>query len=629
MHLRQSLSRLLLVLVAGLALASAARAASWSADFDLSDERKTDISGGAGEPIKRDITETVKQAYSVTYEVEVDPNLSFSLDLSLDITHDIQDGTETGDQDSYEIKPEVGFDVKAAWWDLTANWSDTVKSTQDDETSPTDDLSWDVELGMQPESDAMPELTLKYKRDVKEEARERQTVDDSWEGSLDYTFWEFLDVSLDAQRSYSDDLANDPDQDKLDRKFGIDVSADHEIGENFKVEGKWTNERNQSKTFEAGDLEEPYTDTLKNTIEGKATYTPLESVEGSVDRKVEWTADMFNPRDDDVEVTDTLTTELSYDQSFTETIDFSGSYSDERKATRGKYDSNGHEINKDLSLSTDFNPLESVTFSVSYDRTDDLKWLDHPTSADDAQDHKIDNKWEVKLDTAVWDDNVKFTVTRSLNDTTEDGDETTRQNKWDVDFEIAFDTVPNLEFTPTLTYTKDDDLIKDTTEEEKKVEVGIKYEVSLGDVLTFSLDHTYTRTSKYPAEGAATIKRDDSTDLTLSWTDFFEGMKAEIDWTRKASDESKDNKGPVIDYTYKFTYDWDILENYTFSFEYSYDKKQDSQDNQIFKTSFSADFLDGLVTLSLEHEYDEQIKDDDGDETKDTHRYLIELQGKF
>lgn len=624
----RSLARLLLCFAAGLALASPSPAATWSADVDLSDERKTEVSGGAGKPIESPTTETVKQSYSVTYEVELDPSLSFSLDLSLDITHDIKEGPKPDtDYDSYEIKPEVGFDVQAAWWDLTANWSDAVKSTQN--SPDTADVSWDVELGIQPESDAAPELSLKYKRDLSREGGELQTVDDSVEGSLDYTFWEFLDVSIDAQRTTSDDKVQ-ADQDKEDRKFGVDVSADHEIGENFKIEGKWTHERSQSKTFlDDGEVKEPYTDTLKNSVEGKATYAPLEAVELSIDRKVEWTADMYNPVDDDVEVTDTLTTDLSYDQSFTETIDFSASYGDERKDTRGNYDSDAYEINKDYSASVDFNPLDALTLSVSYDRTDNLKWPDHPKSADEAQDHKIDNKWEVKLDTSVWDDNVKVSVTRSLNDTTEDGDETTNQKKWDLSFEVGFDTVPNLELSPKFTYTQDDDLIKDTTAEEQKIEVGINYEVSLGDVLTFSVDHTYTRTSKFPAEGASTISRDDATDLTLSWSDFLQGMQTEVDWTRKASDESKDNKGPVVDYTYKFTYDWDILENYKFSFEYSYDKKQDSQDNQSFKTSFSADLLEGLVTLTLEHQYDEQLKDDDGDETKDSHRYLIELQGKF
>jgi hypothetical protein len=103
------------------------------------------------------------------------------------------------------------------------------------------------------------------------------------------------------------------------------------------------------------------------------------------------------------------------------------------------------------------------------------------------------------------------------------------------------------------------------------------------------------------------------------------GMKAEIDFSRKASDESRDDKGPVIDYTYKGTIDWDILKNYKFSFVYSLDRKQESADSQSFKTTFSADFLDNLLSLNFEHEFTEQLEE----ETKDTHRYLIELKGKF
>jgi len=155
--------------------------------------------------------------------------------------------------------------------------------------------------------------------------------------------------------------------------------------------------------------------------------------------------------------------------------------------------------------------------------------------------------------------------------------------------------------------------------------VGIKYEIKLGSVTTFTVDHTYTRTSKDPADGESTIQRDDSSDLTLSFSDFFEGMSLELGLTRKAQDESKDDKGPVVDYTYNVTFDYDFLENYSYSFEYRLDKKDDGDDIRNFRNTFSMEFLKGLLTVDLEHEFEEQLQGD----KKDSHRYLIEITGKF
>ena len=121
------------------------------------------------------------------------------------------------------------------------------------------------------------------------------------------------------------------------------------------------------------------------------------------------------------------------------------------------------------------------------------------------------------------------------------------------------------------------------------------------------------------------LVRDDDSDLTLSFDNFLEGMALELSLTRKASDESKDDKGPEIDYTYNVTYDYEFLENYTFSFEYQLDRKQESEDVRNFQTTLSMEFLEGLLTVDLEHEFEEQLEG----ETKDVHRYLIEVTGKF
>jgi hypothetical protein len=621
----QSRGIVILSLWAGLWLATGAHAANWSAEFDLSDERKTEVSETAG-VVENPTTETIKQTYTVSYDLELNPALKYSLGLKLDVTDEIKEGPKPGtDFDTHGIKPGLDFDVTAKWWDFKATWSDDIKSTQDRKVDKTEAVTSDAELNMQPPGDTLPDVKAKYKRDFNRDGGAVQKADTSWEGSLDYKLWTLLDFSVDAQRTFTDDLVQ-VDQDKEDRKLSTDVSLHRDIGESLKVEAKWANERSLSRTFKDTRAEDEgkRTDTLKNSVEGKATYKPLEALELSIDKKIDWNSDLVKPSVD-VEVTDDLTSSAKFDHSLTQTIDLSASYEDERKDTRGKPESTAYEINKGYSTSLDFTPLKDVTFNSSFDRQDDLKWLAHKAATGSAKNHKIDDKVVIKADTSTWDDNVKVTVTRSLNTTRENGDNTADQDKWDLDFEIAFDSFPNLALTPKYTFTEDNDLIKETTTQERKVDIGLKYEISFNKVLSFKIDHTYGRTNKGPAEGKPTIVRDDSTDLTLSWNEFLKGMKAEVDFTRKATDESQDDKGPIIDYAYKTTLDWDILKNYKFSFNYTLDRKQESADTQSFKTTFSADFLENLLSLNFEHEFTEQLEE----ETKDTHRYLIELQGKF
>ncbi|MBE0617703.1 MAG: hypothetical protein IH608_07240, partial [Proteobacteria bacterium] len=202
---------------------------------------------------------------------------------------------------------------------------------------------------------------------------------------------------------------------------------------------------------------------------------------------------------------------------------------------------------------------------------------------------------------------------------------TTKERNWDVDMSFTFEGVPNLELSPQFTYTDDEDVLKGATDIERKWEVGIGYELKLGSVTTLGVDHSYSRTSKDPAEGLATIQRDDDSDVTLAFDGFLDGMALEFGLTRKATDESGDDKGPTVDYTYDITYDYEILENYTFSFEYSFDKKGEGDDTRNIQSTLSMDFLEGLLTVDLEHEFEEQLEGD----KKDTHRYLIEVTGKF
>jgi len=631
----------LLVLAAVAAWTGVSSATTWDVEATVSDERKTEVTDEGS-----DRTETFEQSYSITYETEINPVLLLAIDFALDITDEINEGPDPDtDFDTREIKPSIDVELQAVWWDLTGSWEETQKSSDDPDQADTKDFSWNVEYTAEPASEVLPALKLKFQRDETIEDGQTQNRDDDIEGSLDYTFWDLLDLTFDAKKETLRDIGaivvtdiNDPDntlaeidQTQEDRSYKVDISLDKELWDTIKLEAEWTNERQQTVEYAddtyldivngppiIGDEITARDDTLKNTLKGKVTYTLLEDLEFSLEREIDWDKDLeVGP----LEVTDTWTGSAAYGASLTETIDLDLSYDDERKDTRGT-GSDSYAITRDYAAALDFSPLENITLSPSFDRSDKVEWFDDPEK---PKDDSVDDKWEVQLDASVWKDQVELSLTRTFNTTTESGKKTTDERNWDADLTFTFDGVPNLEFSPQYTYTEDRDLLANTTDLERKVEVGIVYELTLGEVTTFTIDHTYSRTSKDPAEGVGTIQRDDDSDVTLSFDNFLKGMGLELSLTRKATDESEDDKGPEIDYTYNVTYDYEFLENYTFSFEYKLDKKQESEDVRNFQTTLSMDFLDGLLTVDLEHEFEEQLEGD----TKDTHRYLIEITGKF
>lgn len=577
------------------------RAATWSVDASISDERKTEVTAEGSES-----TETVDQSYSISYELPLHSDLTFSLELGLDITDEIN---EPG-YDTREIKPTVDAEIQGRFWTLTGSWDQTIDKSRDPEEQDSTETNWTVEAALEPEHDLLPEA--KFTIEGGETSLDRMI-----EGSISYSFLDMVEFTFDAQRETSDQ--EEADSDTEDRQYRFEVSLDRELSERLKVEAAWKNERQQNLTLSDDGNVLERDDSLKNNFQAKATFTPLDDLELSLDREIDWDKDLEQATP--VDVTDTWTGEVSYGRSLTETIDIDLSYSDERKDTRGA-GPGSYAITRDYSAALDFSPLENLMVSPSFDRSDKVEWFDDPA---EPKDESVDDTWEIQMDASVWDDQVQVSLTRTWNRTTEQGDRTTDERKWDVEFTIAYEGLPNLTFEPDYTYTEDEDLLKRTTDIERQWEVGIQYELKLGEVTTLSLDHTYTRTSSDPAEGKATIKRDDDTDVTLSFSDFFAGMSLELSLTRTASDESEDDKGPTVDYTYSITYDWSFLEQYDLSYEYQFDKKSDAEDTRNHQVTLSAEFLEGLLTISFEWELDQQLEG----EKRDTHRYLIEVQGQF
>jgi len=585
-----------------------ALAATWSADIRFSDECTTEITKEESAT-----TEDVEQSYGFTYEYTFHPNLRFSLDFSLDITHEINEP----DYDTRDLNPAVEVSVESAWWSVSGAWETTEKTSTDPDEDTTRDTSWDLELSVEPDSDALPDVSGTFQRDVAQEGGTTQTVDDDLELSLDYRNGDWLGLTLDLKKTSTDDRVN-ADSDTEDRSYKLDLTLDKEFGERARIEAEWTNERQRSMTLadDGGVLERD--DSLKNNFRGKLSFLPLDDLELTLDREIDWDKDLERGP---LQVTDTWTGDIAYGADITETLGLDLGYTDERKETRGT-ESDSYAITKDYSFALEFTPWENISFSPSFDRSDKVEWFEDPQQ---PTEDTLDDQWELEGSASFWDDQFQITATRIFREVTENGERTTQERDWDVDLDLGYKGLPTLEISPRFTYSQDEDLLKDLTDVEKKWEVNLHLELQLGDVTTFGVDHTYTRTSTYPGEGEHTIQRDDDTDVSLSFSDFLQGMSLELGLTRKASDRSKDDKKYTVDYTYSLTFDWEVLGIYFVSFEYQYDKKSDADDTRNYGFVFSCEIFGGVMVVDFEYDLDQQLEGD----KRDTHRYLFEIQGKF
>jgi predicted porin len=559
-----------------------------------------------------DRTQTTEQSYAISYETEINPALLLALDFTLDITD------EENDVSTREVTPSVDLGLEAVWWDFTANWERSKVSSDDPEQQTTVDETWDLELTTEPQGGVVPSTTAHYQRDENEEGGDTQTIDKTIEASLDYSVWEDrLGLTFDIAKDTSDDKVN-PDSDTEDRSYNLEVTFDYDYGDNLAFTVEWSNDRQQSVTLSDDDDVLEKDDTLDNNLRGQIQYNLFDGLELTLDREIEWAKDLeLGP----LETTDTWTGEAAYGASLTEAVDVDLDFSEERVNTDGT-ESDSDTTTRDYAVALDFAPFDNITFTSSFDRSDQTERFD-----DSSQENTdtVDDQWEFELNAAFWYDQIEFTIARTFSNTEEQGQKTEKNRDWDIDVTILFDGIPNLELSPEYTFTQTKDLLQDTTDEERIIDFGVGYEISLNDVLILTLDHTYTRTRKDPAEGQSTIQRDDDTDLTLSWDEFLRGMSLELNMTRQASDESEDDKEAVIDYTYIFFNDTATTDIYTISFEFTQDDLDDSEDTRNILTTFSAEFLDGLLTIDFEYEIDKQLE---GSRDKNE-RYLFEITGQF
>lgn len=635
-------------------------AAVWAVDATVSNDRTTDVTKDESDGgTTSQSSESFSQSYSLSYEQSFTPTLDFSLELGLELGDEIEEGQGEGDYDTQSLGTTVDASLTSEWWDMAANWERSRDSSEDPGSPTTVDPSWSVELVVEPASPAAPAFSVDFSKDQSIEDGKLLSTNTDLNANLDYEFWDLLTISLAYTREMEievdgydwpeqgivkNDISHGDGSTKNyfleDYLLSTDVSMDLELLENAKFEISWTNEIDPDIFYPDSDRVRDLTADKafirSNEIQAQLSYTLIENLELSLDRTMswdfEWTEDnvIFGLDPDVTESTTSETLdansswngEISYGLSLTDTIDVDLSYSDSREKDRPDDGAATYSISRDYSSSIDFSPLDNLTFSTSFDRGDETAWSNDP--AEETTD-SIDDSWESSADMSIWDDRVGFSVSHSRGTTKEQGKLTAKDKSWEFELPLSFEDIPNLSITPSYSHSKDQDLMENTVDVSKEYTMDISYELSLGDVVTFTFDHGYSRSVDLPDEGESIIDRSDDTEFSVSLSDFFTGMSIDAGVSRSASDQNKDDKGPEVDYTYDFSYDWEFLEQYSFSFEYSHDKKQESEDSRSFTTTLSMDFLEGLLTVDLEHDFEEQLEGD----KSDSHGYSIEVSGQF
>ena len=581
--------------------AGAAWSATWEAEAIFTVERTTDVDAvGATHEDRFD------QAYALSYETSLLPYLDFTLDFTLDVEETTEDPGFT----TRDTTPAVDATLMAQWWELFAGWEETKTTDTDPAVGATVESNWEFEAIVVPEYQAIPAFRFNI------QGGNDDVLDRSLEMNFEYSFLDTVDLTFDALRETSD--VPEPDEDTEDRKYTTDIAITHLFTKAIAFEADWVNEREQN--LQLSDQGEILTreDTLNNELRGLLEWNILDMMLLSIENDVQWDKDL---EQDTLEFTDTWIGDFEYDYSLTEAFHLNLGYTDEREDAR-PVGPDTYTITKDYTAALEFIPFDWLAITPSYDRSDKIQWS---TDSEAETEQTVDEVYEVALDYALWGDFMELAVTRTWDFTREQGVRTKEDYAWDVDVAFLPIFIPRLEVAPQYTFTRDDDLIANTTDDEETIDVDIDYEISLNDVLVLGVAHTYSRTQSWPSDASMSIERADDTDLVLQWNEFLRGMNAELSWTRAASDTSGDDKGPEIDHTYSALFDWEVLNNYFFGIEYNHDVKQESEDTRDVTTTLSAEFYDGRIILDFEHEFDEQLEG----ERKQTHRYLIELSGQF
>jgi hypothetical protein len=603
-----SLLAALLLAAAFCAVAVQARAGEiWKLEVTASDEVTTEVDEDGA------LTdETLEKEAKLTFQNTVIGETELKLEADVKST----DEKLEEDFDTSKLDVILDAELKGPWWSVTAGWEENVEKTDDPETNTTIEDSYDLEIKLEPEHDALPDLGFKIEGDDDQVAR-------AYVGKFEYTLLEMFEFKLEGEKEYTS--ARDPADDNTDdRSYKMEMSFDRDLNESWKLETAWTNERTQNLTLDHGDHLLKKEDTLDNNFKGKLEYDPLEWIALTIERELDWSKDFIaaSPTEEPTtETSDKTKGEIKAEPELTEFLDLKLDFIDEREK-KGGTDTDEDTWNQEYSAELIYEPMEIAKLSATYDGKIERTFPEDPAE-ENARDHS--DEYGLEGEVKFWEDQINLKAKRTFTYKWESGLRSGRERNWEFEGEWKYENFPNLKFTPKWTQKKDEDLLEATADLESTISLDIEYIVELGDVTKVDVKHTYERTSFFPDGEVHYIERSDDSSVKVELNDFLEGMKNAVELTRKATDKSEDDEGPEVDYKVTWEYTWTALEIYELTLKYEYDMPDESENKKTYEASLKFPFFLEHFDVNLEYSHDTQVEG----ETSDTHRYLIELKGEF
>lgn len=601
---RGLLAATLLALAAGTPLRAGAEGGKWEINLDTKDQKKvSDDAEGV-----RKTERTRERNFDLSFDTTLQPTLEFKYKLELSRKED----ESSADFDKTEDSVKTEMTLTSQWWEFMLGFEETDTRSDDPDNDFETTHTIKGELKIEPEYEDLPDFSYKF-----ESSEDSDTQ--NYTANFEYEIAQMFTIKAEAQKDLTDNTGSDTDNTDA-RKFKGEIGFKRDFWTMWQFEATATHTRDQQLSLDNGGYLIEKQDKITNEYSTKLATNPLEWIDYSLEYKLSENEDLM--ADTPVEATGNLKNTVKMSPELTDSISMELGYTNEFEDQSGT-DTAARKFNNEYNFATKYEAMEILTLDLSYDRKDNVE---SPKSSEEERKTTRDDAYKASVDMGVWDDQITLKIEREFKYSWQDSELTTNQNTWNLDSDITWDHVPNLELKPSFAWKKDEDRIENKTTAEKTLEVGLVYTVSLGDVTEVKLDHTYKRVGKEPGDDTPnTIQREDSTKLSVKFSDFLRGMNLEANWERSANDESMDDLGPETDFKYGLKYDWDILEHYKLTASYEYNDNQESSDEEKYKAELATKIFMDAVEITASYEKSQKFGSDGTVEQT----YLIEFSGKL
>ena len=576
----------------------------WTADLKGSKETKETSDNKKGKVT----TTTTEESLDVKFQTKFAPLLDFNSSFSFSRQEDTASDAFGKKQD--QVKADAG--AKGQWWDVKLTMDQSMTSTDDPAAKSENDSTYSLDMKIQPEYKALPQLSYKLESSSASDNK-------AYQATLEHEFLKMVKLKVEAERDLTDNKG-ETSTSTQGNKFKGEMTFSRDFWTMWKFEATASSSREDQKNLDDSGLVTDRQDKVTNDYSTKMSNNPLKWIDMGVELSRSENKDLV--KKDPTDVTDKIKTDVKLKPKPTKNIDLELGYTDERENTSGT-ESDTATVADQYNFSAKWQLFKLYSTQASYDRKNNLT---NPADPKESTKKTRDDEYKWTNEVGLWKDQLEFKLDRGYKFSWEDGVKKSEEGTWDFQTTFNWEHIPSLVFKPSYSLKTTEDKIENKKDSEKKIEANAVYTINIGQVTEIKLDHTYKRTATFPSSSEpSTIQREDSSKVGVRFKDFLKKMSFETTFDRTATDKSLDDIGPEINYKYTMKYQWDILAQYKFSVDYEFTDNQLSEDDESVKTEFSAAFLKDKLDVSLS--YDRTRKYGGAGDKEQT--YLIELKGKL